>query len=52
MGSVADHLLNEQTIGEEKFLDIYNQRLKPSENRVDFFDRLPQLKLQTFSSMV
>ena len=33
-------------------MDFYNQRLKPSEKRVDFFDRLPQLKIQTFSSMV
>ena len=33
-------------------MDFYNQRLKPSENRVDFFDRLPLLKIKTFSSMV
>ena len=50
--SVTADLLNTHSIGEQKFMDFYNQRLKPSENRVDFFDRLPLLKIKTFSSMV
>ena len=53
---VTADLFNAKTIGEEKFQGFYKERLKASENRVDFFARLPllklKLKLKTFSSMI
>lgn len=49
---VTTDLLNARAFSEQRFLQFYKQRLKQSENRVDFFDRLSKQKLKRFSSMI